>query len=372
MGPLPCRFVETSTPGDLFGKRTLVALSRAIERFAFAAPADQPLVVMAMFQKHSYFTRASTSYGHIASRGAVTVVGMAEDVAPPTPAGVHLGLFAGSHELAREWSVTVLGRHGGATLVATDQETIDPVARSLEDGRTFRGAWSLRRADAYEQIVRLRTALTLPVQVCQEIDVVLQAVRDTPEPPNQEWWSAPMHYLASRGAVLDRRYLSAKLQLDALREDSTDRDPRTGLYTERFLDRWTRDLGPGTLSIGLALVRVFGIVDVRARYGLRAELAALRGVTARIQELLTPADRVVRLGREDFLVVLPSWPPEQVLWFCEEVCTRIAALDRTYPFVPLPGVAAATVTRNRPLPVEALRQQVLLSGSSGPVSVLPD
>jgi GGDEF domain-containing protein len=365
--------VETGAPGDVFGKRALLELSRMIERFAVAAPADEPLVVMAMFQKHSYFEPSGATYGHIASRGAVTVVGMAEDTPPAVPAGVRVALLAASDELAREWSVTVLGAPGGATLVTTDLETIDPVARSLEDGRTFRGTWSLRRQDAVEQVLRLRSALQLPVPVRDEVDRVLMAVRAVAEPAQEAWWSAPMRYLAGRVATLDREHMSATLELDAVREDGADRDPRTGLHTERFLERWTRGLGAGTLPIGLALVRVFGIAEVRSKYGLRAELAALRGVTGCVQDLLTPADRVVRLGREDFLVVLPSWEPERVLWFCEEVCTRMGALDQTYPFVALPGVAAATVTRNRPLPLEQLRQQVLRSGGpSGPVSVLPD
>jgi GGDEF domain-containing protein len=180
-----------------------------------------------------------------------------------------------------------------------------------------------------------------------------------------------MRFLADRVGSVNRKHMSATLELETLREDKSERDPRTGLYTERFLGRWTKGLAAGTLPIGLALVRVYGIADVRSRYGLRAELAALRGVSASVTDLLTPVDRVVRLGREDFLVVLPSWAPEKVLWFCEEVCTRVARLDDAYPFVSLPGVAAATVTRNRPLPVEQLRQQVLQSGGpSGPVSVL--
>jgi GGDEF domain-containing protein len=365
--------VDTGAPGDIYGKRALVELSRTIERFAMGAPAGEPLVVMAMFQKHSYFEPAGTTYGHIASRGAVTVVGIAEDTPPAMPAGVHVALLAPSDVLAREWSVTVLGPLGGATLVTTDLETIDPVARSLEDGRTFRGAWSVRRQDAVDQVLRLRSALQLPVPVRDEVDRVLKAVQATAEPAQESWWSTPLQHLVSRVATLDRRHAAAVMELDALRDDGSDRDPRTGLYTERFLDRWTRGLGAGTLPIGLALVRVFGIVEVRSRYGLRAELAALRGVSACVQNLLTPADRVVRLGREDFLVVLPSWEPERVLWFCEEVCTRMAALDQTYPFVSLPGIAAATVTRSRPLPVDELRRQIELSGgSSGPVSVLPD
>jgi GGDEF domain-containing protein len=363
--------VDTGAPGELLGKRALVEVSRAIERFALAAPPDEPLVVVALFQKLSYFERASAAYHDIAARGAVTVIGVAEDSPPPLPPGLQHALLPASDELAREWSVTVLGPHGGATLVATDLETIDPVAPTLEHGRTFRGSWSFRREDADNQIRRLRATLRLPEPVLGKIDDVLRAVRAAAEPPNQEWWTAPMRFLAGRVASIDRAHSAARLELDRLREQSAERDPRTGLYTEKFLGRWTKDLGAGTLPIGLALVRVYGIAEVRGRYGLRAELAALKGVSACVQELLTPVDRVVRLGREDFLVVLPSWTPERVLWFCEEVCTRMAGLDQEYPFVSLPGVAAATVTRNRPLPVEQLRQQVLHSGGpSGPVSVL--
>ena len=84
---------------------------------------------------------------------------------------------------------------------------------------------------------------------------------------------------------------------------------------------------------------MFGIAEVRADYGLRAELAALHGVSECVQDLLTSVDRVVRIGREDFLVVLPSWSPEKVMWFCEEVCERVARLEDTYPFIALPGVA---------------------------------
>jgi GGDEF domain-containing protein len=365
--------VDTGAPGELLGKRALVELSHMIEKFALAAPPDEPLVVLAMFQKLSYFERASAAYRAIAGRGAVTVIGVAEDSPPAVPPGVQPALLSASDELARQWSVTVLGPHGGANLVATDLETIDPVARTLEDGRTFRGRWSFRREDAYEEVVRLRAALRLPAAVVADIDQVLRAVRGTPEPPYQEWWSGPAGFLAERVRTADRGRLAAELRLDAINADSAERDPRTGLYTEKFLGRWTKCLGAGTLPIGLALVRIFGIADVRSQYGLRAELAALRAVAACVQDLLTPVDRAVRLGREDFLVVLPSWAPERVLWFCEEVCMRVARLDQQYPFVSLPGVAAATVTRSRPLPVEQLRQQVLLSGGpSGSVSVLRD
>lgn len=369
-GGLPFRVVA-SGEGELLGKRVLVELSNAIERFALAARPGDPLLVLAMFQKLSYFERQATMYRDIAGRGAVAVVGLVEDVPPHLPGGVHHTLLRASDDLAREWSVTVLGPRGGATLVAVDQETVDPVANSLEDGRQFRGRWSFRRADAYREALRLRSRLRLPAAITDEVDEVLRAVLAEPEPVHQDWWEVPLRFLASRMDDAVRGRAVAEMELETAIDDSTERDPRTGLYTERFLERWTEGLGEGTLPIGLALLRVFGIAEVRSRFGLRAELAVLQGVTTCVRDMITDVDRVVRMGEDDFLVVLPSWQPDRVLWFCEEVCARVARLHEVFPFVALPGVAAATVTRSRPLPIEQLVRQVEQNaGSAGSVQVL--
>lgn len=355
----------------LFTKRVLAELSHAIEQFALATRPGDPLVVIALFQKSSYFAPESPTYRDIAGRGAVTVIGLVEESPPAPPPGVRHALLGPSEDLAREWSVTVLSPRGGATLVAHDQESVDPGARTLEAGRRFRGRWSFRRADAYGEVLRLRSRLRLPAATVEEIDEVLRAVLAEPEPTHQDWWDVPMRFLADRmdGAVRERARVEG--ELEAVLDDSAERDARTGLYTEKFLERWTEGLGADTLPVGLALLRVFGIDEVRARFGLRAEIAALQGVTSCVQDLLTDVDRLVRWGREDFLVVLPSWEPDRVSWFCDEVCSRIARLDEVYPFIALPGVAAATVTRSRPLPIDQLLRTLEQSaGSAEQVRVL--
>lgn len=342
----------------LFGKKTLVELSHAIERFALAAEPGQPLVVIAMFQKLSYFRRETDVYREIAGHDAVTIVGLAEDLPPELPEGVAHALVDADDVLAREWSVTVLGPKGGATLVAIDQEEIDPAARTLEGGRRFRGSWSFRRADAYGEILRLRTQLHLPQATLDRVDTVLRAVLDEPEPMRQEWWEVPLLFLGDRmdGAV--RARTAAVAALDAARDDTGDRDPRTGLYTPAFLERWTAGLGGGTLPIGMILLRVFGVAGLREQYGLRAELAALQGLRTNITGLVGDTDRVIRVGPEDFLVVLPSRRPDDVMALCDRLCERISTLDEVYPFVALPAVAATMVTRDRPLPVAKLQHRV--------------
>ena len=344
--------------GMLFGKKVLVEISHAIEQFALAAEPDSPLVVIAMFQKLAYFQRETAVYRDIAARGAVTLVGLVEDFPPQLPPGVRHTLLDAASPLAREWSVTVLGPHGGAMLVATDLEQVDPAARTLEEGRRFLGVWSFRRQDAYSEILRLRSALRLPPQTVEDIDRVLRRVVAVPEPAEQRWWEVPVRFLGNRMDHIERRRAEAVRALDAATGDAAMRDPRTGLYTGKFLERWTTGLGGGTLPIGLVLLRVFGVAQLREQYGLRAELAALAGLTQSMQDLLTPTDRVVRLGREDFLVVLPSRASDDVLKLCDEVCRRVARLDQVYPFVALPAAAAATVTRERPLPVARLVHEV--------------
>ena len=357
--------------GTTFGKRVLVELSHAIERFALAADPGSPLVVIAMFQRLTYFQREAEVYRDIAARSTVTLVGLVADFPPQLPAGVRHVLLGEDDELAREWSVTVLGPGGGATLVAIDQETVDAGAHTLEEGRRFVGTWSFRRADAYREVLRLRAQLRLPADTVTEIDEVLHAVLAAPEPREQRWWNVPLRFLVDRVDVAVRERAALQQRLDTALAptgsnhtgsdhpgsdhpgDVAERDPRTGLFTAAFLLRWTSGLGAG-LPVGLVLLRIPGVADVRAQYGLRAELAALQGVTRCAADLIGPVDRLVRLGREDFLMVLPSWPEDRVLALCDEVCARVAQLDQQYPFVALPAVAAATVTRERPLPIERL------------------
>jgi DICT domain-containing protein/GGDEF domain-containing protein len=353
-----------------FGKRVLVEISHAIEQFALAADPDAPLLVIAMFQRLSYFERETEVYRRIAGRATVTLVGIVEDFPPQLPTGVRHALLGEDDELAREWSVTVVGPGGGATLVAIDSETIDPAAHTLEEGRRFHGHWSFRRDDAYREALRLRDRLPISSDTRARIDEVLQAVLAVPEPADESWWDVPLRFLVDRmdHTVRDRAAVQARLDTAVAHSDEVaERDARTGLFTPAFLQRWTAGLGPG-LPIGLVLVRVPGLADLRSRYGLRAELAVMTGVTRSIQGLLTRSDRLVQLAREDFLVVLPSWPEGHVQVLCDEVCGRVGRLDQQYPFVPLPAVGAATVTREQPLPIDRLVAQV--EGTAPAVPVL--
>jgi hypothetical protein len=90
-----------------------------------------------------------------------------------------------------------------------------------------------------------------------------------------------------------------------------------------------------------------------------------------VENRLGQGERVVRVGPEDLLLVLPLWTAERVWQLCEQACASIPLLDQCYPFVPLPTVAIATTTRARPLPVDRLRRQAQRSSQQpGMVSAL--
>jgi DICT domain-containing protein/GGDEF domain-containing protein len=353
--------VVAAAEATVLSKRVLVELSHAIERFALAAEPGAPLVVIALFQKLSYFQREVAVYADIARRGAVTIVGLAEDFPPTLPEGVRHNLFGADDPLAREWSVNVLGPDGGASLVAIDMESVEDDAPTLEQGRQFRGRWSFRRDDAYREVLRLRWQLKLPPSTTAEIDAVLQAVVGVPETPQQTWWDVPLRFMADRleGAIRGRD--RARTELDVTQQGSAQRDPRTGLLTTAYLERWTSGLGEGTLPVGLVVLRLLDIGQVRATYGMRIELATLQTAARALHELTTDADRVIRVDRADFLLVLPGWRQDAVLDLSREACARVASMDQSYPFISLEAVASATVTRKRPLPLGQLLQEVTRS-----------
>jgi GGDEF domain-containing protein len=340
-----------------FTKPLLVELSHTIERLALAADPAAPTVVVAMFQRLAYFRREADVYRDIAARGAVTIVGLADDVPALLPPGVKHVLLDPEDDLIHEWSVTVLGPRAGATLVAADLETLEPTAATAEHGRTFRAGWSFRREEARRQVLRLRSKLSLDVATAAGVDAVLRTVAGTPEPVNgQAPWDEALRFLAGRVAEALRQKAAGAAALAEVME-TTERDRHTNFYTEVFLHRWLAGAATGTLPMGLALLQLPGLAAVRERYGRRAELAVLRRIADGVAALTRDGDRVVTLGPEDFLVVLPSAGPDDVLRVCNEVCRIAAGLDEAYPFVALPAKVAGTVTRERPLPIDRLRQR---------------
>lgn len=336
-------------------KSLLAATSHAIEEFALAAARDSPLAVVALFQRPSYFEREAHRYARIARVADVTLVGLVGDAGPLLPPGVSQVALGEDEPPAREWSVTVLSQRSGATLVAHDLEQVDGAARSLERGRLFSAWWSFRRSDAYAELMRLRTTLGARMTSEQNggLDEVLGRVVPIPGTETDTGHDAATTLLLTRLSEERRRADHIANELDDV-SPGAERDPHSGLPTRAFLERWTARSTGGTLPVGMVLLRVHELATIRHRFGFRAELAIMQSIARILRQRTGPADRAVRVGREEFLLVLPSRDIGPLAEEAARMQATISALSGTYPFTPSPATAVITRTRARPLPLGSL------------------
>lgn len=337
----------------LFTKRALVSISHLIERAALAEAPGEPMIVCALFQRMPYFDRERAVYTELAKHADVTVVGVVEDVRPDLPSGITPVLLRHEEELAREWAIVVLTPSFGAALVASDQEELAEEALMLENGRLFRGRWGTRRDEAYAEMERLITALgsRLSPSVRNTMEQILARVTAEPERGLEMRAEASLSHLVGE---LEH----AKADIAALREQQGFRgehDPQSGLYTERFLRRWTASSAAGTLPIGLLLLDVPALAGLSEKYGRRAGANAATGVGEVLRRESRKVDRAIRLSEDSFLLALPTVSEHELLQLSGRLSSGLNALERTYPFVPLAGKSALLVSRARPLPLDALR-----------------
>ncbi|WP_068798299.1 sensor domain-containing diguanylate cyclase [Pseudonocardia sp. HH130630-07] len=337
-------------------KPLLVTLSHAVEDFALAPSRDRPMAVIGMFQRFEYLEPQLDTWARIAERcDGGAVVALAGEPPALLPPGLGCVLLDDGEPAAREWSVTVLTPRSGAGVVATDLESVDGGARSLERGRMFGASWSFRHSDAHAELLRLRRLLgpRLGGRRTGALDEVLSRVVAIPGTATDRRYDAAADRLA-RSLSDERRRADAAQSLVETYEPGAERDPRSGLPTRAFLDRWMHGSARGTLPLGLVLLRVRGLGGVGHRHGFRAEASVLRSIAGLLHGPTGATGRPVRIGREEFLLVLPGLDVPALDGVARRLCESIGGLASSYPFVPTPTHGAVVRTRRRPLPLDAL------------------
>ena len=91
-----------------------------------------------------------------------------------------------------------------------------------------------------------------------------------------------------------------------------------------------------------------------SRHGTAAAHRATEVVAAALSASLGPADRAVRLGADEFLVVAPGTGVEWLAFAAHQISADLAELD-DLPYLSVTPALAVMATRSRPLPVDALR-----------------
>ncbi|MEO3779287.1 DICT sensory domain-containing protein [Micromonospora sp. B11E3] len=349
---------------ELLTKRSLVAVSHAIEQAALATAEDGPLLVMALFQRMPYLERELPVWARIAATAAVTVVGVAGQRPEALPAGLCGVALGDSEDLAREWSVIALTPRFGAALVAYDRAEVEPAA-TLESGRLFEGRWGFRRDEALHEALRLRERLAerLPAPVRAAVDDVLLRVRDLPATPGETRGEAALRLVFSRAerAVRARRATGPDGGAVTAKGGPT-------LLDEPGMRRWTDADGvtaSGTLPVALVGVRVDEPPGVPERLGRRTTGREAQALIRAVTAPLRPVDRAVRLTDQEYLLILPSLTEEQAVAVAGQVHEAVAGLAQSYPFVAFAVHAAVTVTTRRPLPVADVRHAVAWAAREG-------
>ncbi|MFF3852336.1 DICT sensory domain-containing protein [Micromonospora sp. NPDC002575] len=345
---------------ELLTKRSLVAVSHAIESAALASAEDGPLVVIALFQRMPYLDRERAVYERIAATAAATVVGVVGQHPEALPAGACGVALDEAEDLAREWSVVALTPRFGAALVAHDRSEVEQAA-TLESGRLFEGWWGFRRDEALHEVVRLRDRLAdrLPGAVRLAVEKTLARVRDLPATPGEARAEAALRLMFSRAERAARAH----------RGGPGGRDRGTGpapaepapLLDEPGMRRWAGADGvtaSGTLPVALVGVRVDEPAGAPERFGRRSAAREAQAVIGAVTSPLRPVDRAVRLSDQEFLLILPALTEEQAVTVAGQVHEAVGGLARSYPFVAFAVHAAVTVTSRRPLPVEDVRHAV--------------
>ncbi len=332
-----------------------MALSHAMEQAALAAAEDGPMVVIALFQRKPYFARERAVYERIARVAAVTLIGLVAEDAPSLPDGVSLVLLDDKEELAREWTVVVLTPRWGSVLVAHDREEVEAGAATMESGRIFSARWSYRRDDALHEALRLRRVLAdrLPVAAGTGMDRVIERLREIPPAPGEARGDAALRLLVNN-AERDHALLRAA----RLHPETGSHSPAVAaLESDESLRRWSGTSGvtaSGVLPVAMFAVRVEhqgNTVQPVGRTHARRDEAVIAVLSAH----LLPADRLTRIGENEYLRICPGISRDDAVAHAYKIGADFAAAAQRSAFLSVVVTVAMSVTRIRPLPVESLR-----------------
>lgn len=363
--------MQVSTAVARLTKSTLVTVSHAIERAALASGEDGPMAVFALFQRLPYFERERALYERIAAVAATTVVAMVGAKPSDLPAGSWAMVLDEEEDLAREWTVAVLTPRFGAVLVAHDREEIDDAAATIEGGRLFDGRWAFRRDDALHEVLRLRAALAdrLPPAAQAGIDDVVQRVRELPATPGESRADAAVRLVVEQS----RRDRS---RLHDLRRSSSPAGTVAALTEAADLRRWSGADGvtaTGTLPVAVLAVRVHHAEAVSEHLGRGTAARRAETVISTVTARLRPADRATRLTEDEFLVMAPSLTQDDAVALAYRIASDVAAAGERNPFLNATATVVLTVTRQRPLPVDRVREALQWAVESGvPVATVSD
>jgi diguanylate cyclase (GGDEF)-like protein len=334
-------------------KRSLLALSHAMERSLDVGRAQldaaHPPLVIALFQRAEYFAVEWQRYRTMADVGTLCIVGFAgstENLA----AGVHGVALATTEPLASEWALIVLDGAMGITLVAHDINDIAPGEQTLESARLFTARWSFSPTEAAQEARRVLDALGDRLDAAarsRALAVIALAESVRPTVTERRLAAVTELMVASIDAAHTR---SARLGEQLRRERVlSEQDPLTGLHNRLFLERFLDSpVSDSPVTVTALLVDLDGLKGINDSLGHSAGDAALSAVADTLVEVTRPQDVVVRMGGDEFLVVLPGLDAASGVRVGERIVRHLASMPLPSPWESLSVSASIGVAEAEP------------------------
>lgn len=353
-------------------KRSLLAVSHAMERSIGlgrdAQEQNDLQLVIALFQRPEYFEVERARYERMAQDGCLCIVGFAGASAAPSEGIAQVELTL-NDALAQEWALIVMDRGFGISLVAKDANELAEGGLTLEGARLFHSQWSFSHAAAAHEARRI--VELMGDQLDSEVrDLAMSAVVSAES-------AAPT--LAERRLAAVAEQMVTSIEAERLRSDRlseqlrrerllSESDHLTGLhnrlYLERFLDSPVRD---SPMKVTALLVDLDGLKSINDNSGHLAGDAALSAVASALREVTRPQDVVVRLGGDEFLVVLPGVDAQGGVSVGERIVQHLAETELPIPWQAVSvsaSVGVAVASPNR-IPLDQLDKALYTVKRSG-------
>jgi diguanylate cyclase (GGDEF)-like protein len=366
MAPMP------SPTAHLHTKRSLLALSHAMERSLDVGrterDARRPPLVIALFQRAEYFAVERDRYRDMSACGALCIVGFA-GVGDAQSEGVSCIDLAKEEPLAGEWALIVLDGAMGISLVAYDINDIAPGEQTLESARLFTAQWSFSPTDTAREARRILEALGERVPEtarARALAVIAESERVTPTITERRLAAVTELMVASIDIAHNR---SARLGEQLRRERVlSEQDPLTGLHNRLFLERFLNSpVSDSPVTVTALLVDLDGLKIINDTLGHAAGDAALSAVADALVDVTRPQDVVVRLGGDEFLVVLPGMDASSGVRVGERIVRHLAATRLAPPWEDLSVSASVGVAEAEPnrIPIAQLDEALYRVKRSG-------
>lgn len=357
---------------QLHTKRSLLALSHAMERSLDVGRTEGssvlPPLVIAMFQRAEYFAVERDRYVDLARSGALCIVGFAGASVEP-PAGVPCVGLSVEEPLAGEWALIVLDGAMGIALVANDINDIAPGEQTLESARLFTAHWSFSPIDAAREARRILEALGSRLDESvrvQAMSVIVQAEAVTPTVTERRLAAVTELMVASIDIAHNRSaHLGEQLRHERV---LSEQDPLTGLHNRRFLERFLDSpVSASPVTVTALLVDLDGLKGINDTLGHAAGDAALSALADTLVDVTRPQDVVVRLGGDEFLVVLPGMDAPSGVRVGERIVRHLAAAHLSPPWESLSVSASVGVAEAEPnrIPLASLDEALYRVKRSG-------